>query len=94
MPTDTQKTVKTSQETRLTPLYRVLLHNDDVNDMIHVIHALVETFHFPFKEAEKIMLEAHTSGDVALCKIEPLEPAELHRDKLQSFSLTATIEPA
>jgi ATP-dependent Clp protease adapter protein ClpS len=40
---------------------------------------------------EAIMLEAHRNG-VALCTIEPLEQAELHRDQLISFSLIATIE--
>jgi hypothetical protein len=30
---------------------------------------------------------------VALCAVEPLELAELHRDQLSSFSLVATIEP-
>jgi ATP-dependent Clp protease adapter protein ClpS len=43
-------------------------------------------------ECERIMLEAHGNG-IALCAIEPFEQAELHRDRLGSFSLIATLEP-
>ncbi len=74
------------------PLYKVLLHNDDKNTMDHVIRALVNVFRFDLAKCEQIMLEAHRNG-VALCTIEPIEQAELHRDQLQSYSLIATIEP-
>ncbi len=74
------------------PRYRVLLHNDDVNSMDHVIRALHRVFKFDAAVCERIMLEAHTNG-VAVCMVEPLEPAELHRDQLISFSLVSTIEP-
>lgn len=73
------------------PLYKVLLHNDDRNTMDHVVHALMRVFKFERPLCERIMLEAHRDG-VALCIVEPLEQAEFHRDQLQSFSLTATIE--
>jgi ATP-dependent Clp protease adapter protein ClpS len=59
--------------------------------MDHVVNALMRVFKFERPECEKIMLEAHQRG-VALCIVEPLEQAEFHRDQLQSFSLTATIE--
>jgi ATP-dependent Clp protease adaptor protein ClpS len=73
------------------PLYKVLLHNDDRNTMEHVVKALMRVFRFDQTECERIMLEAHRNG-VALCTVEPLEQAELHRDQLQSFSLISTIE--
>jgi ATP-dependent Clp protease adaptor protein ClpS len=76
----------------LMPMYRVIIHNDDVNSMDHVIAALQEIFKFEFEQCVNIMLEAHKTG-CALCKVEPLEPAELHRDMLQACGLTATIEP-
>jgi ATP-dependent Clp protease adaptor protein ClpS len=75
------------------PLYRVLLHNDDTNAMDHVVRTLMRVFRFEQSECERIMLEAHQNG-LALCTIEPLEQAELHRDQLSSSSLIATIEPA
>ena len=74
------------------PLYRVLLHNDDVNYAQYVVKVLQEVFHFDQHEAEAIMLEAHQTG-VALCVIEPLEQAEFHAGQLTSARLTATIEP-
>ena len=73
------------------PLYRVLLHNDDVNTTMHVVRSLMRVFKFERHECERIMVEAHNTG-LALCTIEPLEQAELHRDQLQAFSLVATIE--
>lgn len=77
--------------TRL-PRYKVLLHNDDVNSMERVVRALMTVFKFGRIAAERIMMEAHRNG-LALCAVEPLEQAELHRDQLTSFSLTATLEP-
>ncbi len=72
--------------------YKVLLHNDDVNTMDHVVRALMEVFRFERAMCGRIMLEAHNNG-VALCAVEPFEQAELHRDRLRSFSLVSTIEP-
>lgn len=74
------------------PRFKVLLHNDDVNSMEHVIKALMKVFRFDRPKSEFIMLEAHRNG-LALCTVEPFEQAELHRDQLISLSLTATIEP-
>lgn len=74
------------------PRYKVLLHNDDINTMDHVVTALMRVFRFDRHVCERIMAEAHKNG-LALCTIEPFEQAELHRDQLKAFSLTATIEP-
>jgi ATP-dependent Clp protease adaptor protein ClpS len=74
------------------PLYKVLLHNDDVNTMEHVVGALITVFKFERAICERIMIEAHANR-LALCTVEPLEPAELHRDQLRSYSLMVTLEP-
>ncbi len=79
------------QHTTHIPLFRVLLHNDDVNTMEHVVRTLIRVFKFDKVLSERIMMEAHQKG-LALCTVEPYEQAELHRDQLLSFSLTATIE--
>jgi len=79
-------------ETRTAPRWRVLLHDDDVNDMDFVVRALQEVFAFPRADARAVMSEAHCTG-VALCKIEGRPAAEKHRDGLRSFGLTSTIEP-
>lgn len=73
------------------PRYKVLIHNDDINSMDHVVKTLMRVFKFERAVSERIMLKAHHSG-VALCTVEPLEQAELHRDQLISYSLVSTIE--
>jgi ATP-dependent Clp protease adaptor protein ClpS len=90
LPATKPGTISERQATHI-PLYRILLHNDDVNTMEHVVKALKRVFKFEQQECERIMMEAHQSG-VALCAVEPLEQAEFHRDQLASFSLIATIE--
>lgn len=80
------------REKIIMPRYKVLLHNDDVNSMDHVVKTLRTVFRFDLEECVRIMIEAHDHG-IALCVVEPLEQAELHRDQLISFSLVATIEP-
>jgi len=82
----------TEQRTIHVPRYKVLLHNDDNNAMEHVVKALTRVFKLTLRECERIMLEAHRNG-MALCTVEPLEQAELHKDQLASFSLISTIEP-
>ncbi len=89
----TKPQTMTEHGTMHIPLYKVLLHNDDHNTMDHVVRSLMKVFRFEKAESERIMLEAHRNG-VALCVIEPLEQAELHRDQLRSCSLTASLEQA
>ena len=74
--------------------YKVILHNDDHNSMDHVVRALVQSVPgLGIRKAFRIMLEAHNSGQ-AVVIVCPLEPAELYRDRLQTFGLTATIQRA
>ena len=78
--------------TRLLPPYAVILHNDDHNAMDFVVVALVKSVpSLSPQDAIEIMLEAHNRGQatVIVC---PLELAELYRDRILSFGLTATIE--
>lgn len=76
------------------PPWSVILHNDDHNDMVYVIRCLVKAVpNIGPARAMKIMLEAHNKGKAIVTKC-PLELAELYRDRLQSFGLTATIERA
>ena len=82
------------QRTHLLPPYKVLLHNDDVNSMDHVVRSLMRSVPGIGRAAAmRIMLEAHLTG-VALVTVCPLELAELYRDRLESCGLTATIEKA
>ena len=72
--------------------YAVLLHNDDVNSMDHVVRSLRRSVPgMSLKKAVDVMLEAHNTGR-AIVIVCPLELAELVRDRLESCGLTATIE--
>jgi len=77
---------------KLASMYRVLLHDDDVNDMGQVVESLRQVFQFAPEQCISIMMEAHNSG-VALCTVEYLEHAELHQEQLHALALTSTIEP-
>jgi ATP-dependent Clp protease adapter protein ClpS len=84
------------EETRqvILPPWSVILHNDDVNDMIHVVQSLMKTVPgLGVRRATEIMFEAHNHGKARVTTC-PLELAELYRDRLEGFGLTATIEKA
>jgi ATP-dependent Clp protease adaptor protein ClpS len=95
---ETQTRTPTQQQEEpkqhILPPYSVILHNDAVNDMAHVVRSLLRSVpSLNLAKATEIMFEAHNQGRarVVVC---PLELAELYRDRLQSYKLTATIEKA
>ena len=47
---------------RMLPPWRVLLHNDDVNDMLYVANAIIELTTLDRQAAVQRMLEAHKNG--------------------------------
>ena len=49
-------------KTELEPLYRVIIHNDDVTPMDFVVHILDIIFHIPNPAATHIMYTAHIHG--------------------------------
>ena len=49
-------------KTDLDPLYRIIIHNDDVTPMDFVIHILTTIFLVPAINAGQIMLTAHIHG--------------------------------
>jgi ATP-dependent Clp protease adaptor protein ClpS len=78
---------------KLAPRYRVLLHNDAVNPMEHVVESLIKTVpSLTIPQAVSIMMEAHTNG-VALVITCAQEHAEFYCETLKNHSLTSTIEP-
>ncbi len=86
------------KKTRLSPMYRVLIHNDDVTPMDFVVRILREIFEKDLPSSIEIMMEAHVSG-VALVEVVPLERAEFLVDQAHSkaraakYPLTFTYEP-
>lgn len=94
---DTDLTIDTEIDTvaleRLLPPYRVVLHNDDVNSMDDVVHALVHSVPALTPErAVEIMLEAHNAGSATVIRCRK-ETAEHYRERIAAFSLNVTIEP-
>jgi ATP-dependent Clp protease adaptor protein ClpS len=78
---------------RMLPRYRVVLLNDDFNDMDHVVRALIYTINaLSLNDAIAIMLRAHTYGEAHVITC-PLETAEFYAEGLKQFGLNSTIEP-
>ena len=75
------------------PPWKVLLHNDDKNNVPFVVGAIVELTPLNEMEAKVRTTEADETG-VALLLVTHKERAELYADQFQSKGLTVTIEPA
>ena len=86
------------QKTELEPLYRVIIHNDDVTPMDFVTHILVTIFLIGYPEAVEIMLSAHNQG-MAVVQILPKAEAEKRINKahfaagLEGYPLHFSMEP-
>ena len=90
--TETERKQRTLQE--ILPPYTVILHNDDYHSMDYVVESLCKSVEsLSVEKATAIMLETHNTGRAAVIMC-PLEQAELYRDRIASFGLTATIEKA
>jgi len=74
------------------PPFKVLLHNDDVNDVEHVVKAILKLTTLSPGDAIARMWEAHHRG-VALLLVTHRERAELYLEQFATFRLTVTIEP-
>ena len=92
-PSETTAVLPEKVKPRLLPMYKVLLHNDDDNNMEDVVQSIVMLTPIPAAEALVKMLEAHKTG-VALLLVTHRERAELYQEQFQSRQLTVTIEPA
>ena len=75
------------------PPFKVLLHNDDKNDLGFVVGTIVELTTLNEQDARLRTQEAHDTG-VALLLVTHKERAELYQEQFQSKGLTVTIEPA
>ena len=91
--------VLTEGETAEEPLYRVLIHNDDVTPMDFVVTVLMRIFELSAPDAVEVMYIAHTSG-LALVQILPKAEAESRIAKAQfaagmeGYPLKFSMEPA
>lgn len=86
------------QETAYEPLYRVIIHNDDVTPMDFVVHILNTIFMLLPPDAVKVMYTAHYRGE-AVVQILPRSEAEKRINKahfaagLEGYPLHFSIEP-
>jgi len=75
------------------PPYRVLLHNDDFNEMRYVVRTIMELTRLDSGRALDIMKTAHARGS-ALVLVTHKERAELFKDQFAGKRLKVSIEPA
>jgi ATP-dependent Clp protease adapter protein ClpS len=81
-----------SQPREHLPQWKVLLHNDDDNDVPYVVQTIQMLTRLDRQEAKKRTMEAHHEG-VSLLLVTHRERAELYHDQFLSRGLTVTIEP-
>jgi len=86
--------------TRHAPLYKVLLHNDDVTPWTFVEHDVCRgIFGMNAAQAQRLTSEVHHTG-IGLAGVFPLEQAEWKCEQVRSlargrgYPLLATFEPA
>ncbi|MFA5863744.1 MAG: ATP-dependent Clp protease adaptor ClpS [Phycisphaerae bacterium] len=95
MPDESGKTdvlEQTRTVTRTPPPYKVILHNDKVNDMAYVIEIICKLTPLTIEQAYEKMMEAHLKGLTVLLVCHK-ERAELYQEQFHSCRLTVTIEP-
>ena len=86
------------QETAYEPMFRVIIHNDDVTPMDFVIHVLHNIFMLLVPDAVEIMYIAHFRGE-AVVQILPKSEAEKRINKahfaagLEGYPLHFSMEP-
>jgi ATP-dependent Clp protease adaptor protein ClpS len=85
-------------ETELEPLYRVIIHNDDVTPMDFVVHVLASIFVLSQPDAMEVMLTAHFVG-AAYVQTLPKTEAQKRINKahfaagLEGYPLHFSMEP-
>jgi ATP-dependent Clp protease adaptor protein ClpS len=75
-------------------MYRVLLHNDNMNRREYVVQALMKVVDgMTLEDAISVMQEAHIN-DIALVTVTSQERAEEYVTGLRRNGLTSTLEPS
>jgi len=93
-----EKTLESQEEMVEGPLYRVIIHNDDVTPMDFVLHILVSIFELAAPHAVQVMYTAHFHGS-AYVQTLPRPEAEKRignahvSARLNGFPLRFTLEP-
>lgn len=76
------------------PQWKVILHNDDLNDFADVCHKVCRMTPLKEKDVIQRVTEAHKEG-VSLLLLTHKERAELYKEQFKSFlpPIVVTIEP-
>ena len=86
------------EQTELEPLFKVIIHNDDVTPMDFVVHILKTIFFLGNDRASEIMLTAHINGNAYVQTLAKSEAGKridkAHFDSNNAgYPLKFTIEP-
>jgi len=73
--------------------FNLILHNDNVNDMIHVMVALYEVCKLSNNNSFTVMMEAHTKGR-SIVRNGNIDDLHYMRLGMERRGLTATLEHA
>ena len=92
-PKRSAKSAPKQKPPQMLPPWKVLLHNDDKNEMGFVVVTIVELTTLNEQDAKQRTMEAHETG-VAMLVTTHKERAELYKDQFESKGLTVSIEPA
>jgi ATP-dependent Clp protease adaptor protein ClpS len=103
-PTTVTPEIETTQRDQLTPLFNVVLLDDDDHTYDYVIEMLAKIFLLPASVAFRHAVEVDTTGRTIVITCE-LEQAEFGRDQIHSYgadarmpkskgSMRAIVEPA
>ncbi len=87
----TCKPATTSLKPGKLPMYKVLLHNDPVNQAEFILEKVMEIVHLEEIDAIEKVKEAHTTS-VALLLVTTLERAEFICEQFKTFKITVTCE--
>lgn len=84
---------KKNRQKKRPPMYRVMLHNDDVNRREYVVQVLLKVIDgMTVDDAVNVMQEAHVNG-LAMVIACSQEDAERYCQGLRSNGLISSIEP-
>lgn len=78
--------------TKPLPRWRVLLHNDDVNEVNYIVNTIMSLTRLAEGDAKLKTVEAEKAG-LSLLLTTHQERAELFLQQFQSANVTVTIEP-
>ena len=92
-PKRARKTTPKKKPPQALPPWKVLLHNDDKNDVEYVIGTIMQLTSLKEQDATLRTKEAHKTG-VSLLLTTHKVRAELYQEQFTSKGLTVTIEPA